>query len=79
MEAISDQIGQNPGISVMPPSLLTILSWFSPMLRAVKSELFQLKADWVMDDTKYRSTFGHGETPIDDAIGVTLDWFKSRT
>lgn len=78
IDAITDHLGEHPGISVMPPPLLSVLSWFSPMLRAVKEEVFQVENDWIMDDSSYRETFGHGETPLDEAIDVTLEWYRRR-
>lgn len=77
--AIAGQRDTHPGISVMPPALLAVLSWFSPMLEAVREEAFQVQSDWVMDDSKYREAFGHGETPLEDAIAATLEWFRQRT
>lgn len=76
--AIADQLDIYPGISVMPPALLAALSWFSPTLRAVREEVFQVQSDWVMDDSKYREAFGRGETPLEDAIAATLEWFRHR-
>lgn len=77
--AIADQLETHPGISVMPPALLAVLSWFSPTLKAVREEVFQVESDWVTDDSKYRKTFGHGETPLGEAIAATLEWYRKRT
>lgn len=76
--AIADQLDTH-GISVMPLALLAVLSWFSSMLKAVRDKVFQLETDWVMDDSKHRKTFGHGETPIEEAIAATLEWYRQRT
>lgn len=78
IDAIADHLGQHPGISVMPPAMLAVLSWFNPMLRAVREETYQLQSDWIMDDSRYRETFGHGETPLDEALAATIAWFRSR-
>ena len=48
------------------------------MLRAVREEAFQVRSEWIMDDSRYREVFGHGETPLDDAVATTLDWFRRR-
>lgn len=77
--AIADQLDTHPGISVMPPALFAVLSWFSPTLKAVREEVFQVESDWVMDDSKYRKAFGHGETPLGEAIAATLEWYRKRT
>lgn len=77
--AVADQLDEHPGISVMPPALLAGLSWFSPMLRAVKKEVFQVQSDWVMDDSRYREAFGDPATPLDEAIAVTLDWYRRQS
>lgn len=78
VDAIADHLGEHPGITVMPTAMLAILSWFSPMLRAVREEAYQLQSDWIVDDGKYREAFGHGETPLDEALAVTVEWFRSR-
>ena len=78
VDAIADHLGEHPGISVMPAAMLAVLSWFSPMLRAVREEAYQLQSDWIVDDGKYREAFGHGETPLDEALAATLEWFRSR-
>lgn len=78
VELIADQIGTSPRLSVAPPALLAILSWFNPTVRAVREELYQFSAAWVMDDTKYRSAFGEGETPVTEAIATTVDWYRTH-
>ena len=78
IDAIADHLGEHPGISVMPGAMLAVLSWFNPMLRAVREEVHHLESDWIMDDSQYRTTFGHGETPLDGALAATLEWFRAR-
>lgn len=78
IEMIGEESGRAPGISVMPPALLTVLSWINPLLGAVRDELYQLQNDWVMDDSKYRMTFREAETPIARAIAATVAWFRDN-
>ena len=47
-----------------------------PALREYLHTLYQFTDRWVVDDTKFRDTFGGHTTPLDDALATTLQWFR---
>jgi hypothetical protein len=45
-------------------------------MREYLHTLYQFTDRWVVDDTKFRDTFGGHTTPLDDALATTLQWFR---
>ena len=38
---------------------------------------YEFEEPFVLDTTKYRSTFGSDTTPLSTAIAETVDWYRS--
>ena len=62
-----------------PPKLRRIPSWclgaagvFSPLARDMREMLYQWENPFVLDDSKFRGTFGIGPTPLAEAAAETL-------
>lgn len=66
-------IGQPGGVRVVPSWALAALGLVSNELRAIREMLYQWERPYVIDDRRFRSTFGVEATPIDVAIRATLD------
>ncbi|PWK29352.1 nucleoside-diphosphate-sugar epimerase [Arcicella aurantiaca] len=66
-------------ISIFPKWMFSILGLFMPMLKEVKEMLYLFDGTVILDDSKVRSIFpDFRETPLDEAILETLNWFKKR-
>lgn len=66
-------------ISVHSKWIFSILGLFIPMLKEVKEMLYLFEGTVILDDTKVRKIFpDFRETPLDEAIAETLNWFKNR-
>ena len=50
----------------MPASLLRVLGWFSPTLRAVRETLHQNTEPFVADDTDTRELLGETHMPLEE-------------
>jgi nucleoside-diphosphate-sugar epimerase len=74
---VYEAAGQPLKLGVMPSPLLTVLALVSPTLRAVREQQYQRDAPWVVDHSKFANAFGADVTPHREAIGVTLDWYRS--
>jgi nucleoside-diphosphate-sugar epimerase len=57
---------------------LRLLGLLKPAMREYQHTLYQFTDRWVVDDTKYRNAFGAAATPLDDALGTTLRWYRDR-
>jgi nucleoside-diphosphate-sugar epimerase len=61
----------------VPTWLLRGVGVFQPMMRELAEMTYQWKQPYVVDDAKFRATFGFGATPWDESIGATTAWAKA--
>jgi nucleoside-diphosphate-sugar epimerase len=66
-------VGQPGGVRVVPSWALAGLGLFSNEMRAIREMVYQWQRPYVIDDRRFRATFGVEATPIDEAIRLTLD------
>jgi hypothetical protein len=59
-------------------TVLRVVGLFKPEMREYQHTLYQFTAPWVVDDSKFRSTFGDLATPLDEALATTLAWYADR-
>jgi nucleoside-diphosphate-sugar epimerase len=70
---------QRPATLKPAPKLaITLLALFVPAMAAVKETTYQREHPWVVDHSKFARAFGSGPTPHEQAISLTLDWFRSN-
>lgn len=62
----------------LPPAVLGVLSYVSPMLRELKEIRYQFDRPFVVDASAYESRFTVRATPIDEQIKVTVQWWQER-
>jgi nucleoside-diphosphate-sugar epimerase len=80
LELAFSEAGTDPQgmIRTMPPSVLTIGSLLSRMIREVKEVAYQTQIDWVADWSKYREAFGGEPTAIREAMRQTVAWYRAQ-
>lgn len=61
-------------ISRVPTWALRAAGLVSPLLREVAEMAYQWEQPYVVDDAKFRDTFGFGPTPWDPAVATTVAW-----
>ena len=70
--------GTTPRSAAAPRLALKALGLFDPQVRELIEMLYQFERDFVMDSARFESTFGQAPTPLDQAIGETLAWFRDH-
>jgi nucleoside-diphosphate-sugar epimerase len=73
----SRAIGRDIGVSTLPVWLLRAVGVFYPMAREVAEMSYQWQQPYVLDDARFRASFGFGATPWDRAIADTVAWAES--
>jgi nucleoside-diphosphate-sugar epimerase len=48
-----------------------------PAMREYLHTLYQFTDPWVVDDSKFRTSFGVSATPLDAALDATLAWYRA--
>ena len=51
---------------------------FNSQVRELKEMLYEFEEPFVVDSTRFESTFGVHATPLDEAIPVTVEWFRTH-
>lgn len=67
-------VGREVKPSTVPRPMVVALGLFMPLLRELRETLYQWERPWVVDDTKFRTTFAATATDVDEAIRQTLAW-----
>jgi nucleoside-diphosphate-sugar epimerase len=75
-QRFADALGQSLEIRPVPRWMLRLLGIFSPLIRATIEMNYQFEEDYVVDDARFRETFGTGPdlgpTDLDEAVRATL-------
>lgn len=73
-----EALGRPGRVRVVPGWALAAMGVFSPTVRAIRPMLYQWDRPFVLDDRRFRETFGVEATPIDEAIRTTLELPKQQ-
>lgn len=66
-------------ITTYPKWLFSVLGIFNPVMKEVKEMLYLFERTVILDDAKVRKLFPNfKETPMDEAITETLNWFREN-
>jgi nucleoside-diphosphate-sugar epimerase len=78
LELVAGMVGHPVGVRSVPKLALRALGLFNPLLRELPEMSYQFDEPFVLDTTKYNSTFGTAGTPLATAIGATVAWYQSQ-
>ncbi|MFD8320085.1 NAD-dependent epimerase/dehydratase family protein [Kitasatospora purpeofusca] len=70
----------------LPPARVGRIPWWplhlaglvNPMLGELREVRYQFDRPFVIDSHAYTATFGESPTPIDEALGATVAWWRAR-
>jgi nucleoside-diphosphate-sugar epimerase len=79
LELIAAEVGHPVAIRAVPKLALRALGLFNPMIRALAEMAYEFEEPFVLDTSKYQSTFGCAGTPLATAIAATVAWYRSRS
>ena len=68
--------GHRPRSFAAGRTTLRLFGLIKPAIREYLHTLYQFTDRWVVDDTKFRDTFGDHTTPLDAALAATLEWYR---
>jgi nucleoside-diphosphate-sugar epimerase len=78
VDRFSRALGRRIKTLEVPTFVLRAVGVFQPMMREIAEMAYQWKQAYVVDDAKFRATFGFGATPWDEQIGVTAAWAEAK-
>jgi nucleoside-diphosphate-sugar epimerase len=66
-------------VTSIPDWSLRAIGRLSPVVRELGEVRYQFTAPFVMDSSAFTAAFDVGSTPLDQAAGATVAWWKERT
>ena len=78
LELVAGDVGHPVGVRSVPKLAVRFLGLFNPTMRELAEMSYEFDESFVLDTTKYKSTFGTAATPLATAVGATVAWYQSR-
>jgi nucleoside-diphosphate-sugar epimerase len=78
LELVAGDVGHPVGVRTLPKLAVRALGLFNPMMRELVEMSYEFDESFVLDTTKYQSTFGNAATPLTTAITATVAWYRNR-
>lgn len=76
---VSAEVGHPVAVRSVPKLLVRGLGLFNPLMRELAEMAYEFEEPFVLDTTKYQSTFGDAGTPLADAVAATVAWYRKPT
>jgi nucleoside-diphosphate-sugar epimerase len=77
---LNTRMGRALGLDIqtmqVPKWLVRGVGLFQPMMRELAEMMYQWDVPYVLDDTKFRTTFGMSATPVEVAVEETARWAR---
>jgi nucleoside-diphosphate-sugar epimerase len=78
LDLVAAQVGHHVGIRNVPKIALRALGLVNPLMRELAEMSYEFEQPFVLDTTKFTSTFGTSGTPLATAITDTIAWYRSQ-
>lgn len=79
LDVVAGQLGHPVKVRSLPTVAVRLLGLVSPRMRGVAEMSYEFEQPFVLDTSKYTSTFSTPTTPLGDAIRDTIAWYQSRS
>jgi nucleoside-diphosphate-sugar epimerase len=78
LDMIFEEVGKPARVQAAPKILLRAIGLFNPGIRETIEMLYEFEEPSVVDDFKFEKAFGEHATPLKEAIGETVRWYRSK-
>ena len=78
VEKVYGELGKPAKLDAAPRFVISLMGRFDENIRELREMLYQFERDFVMDSSRFETTFGTLPTPLDASIRRTLDWYRAR-
>jgi nucleoside-diphosphate-sugar epimerase len=76
---VATEIGHPVGVRNVPKLAMRALGLVNPLMRELAEMSYEFEEPFVLDTSKYESTFGSSATRLDTAITDTITWYRTRS
>ncbi|MFZ0088765.1 MAG: NAD-dependent epimerase/dehydratase family protein [Solirubrobacteraceae bacterium] len=78
LELVAADVGHPVGVRVLPKLAVRALGLLNPTIRELVELSYEFEQPFVLDTSKYESTFGTAATPLKAAVTATVNWYRNR-
>jgi nucleoside-diphosphate-sugar epimerase len=78
LELVAHEVGHPVGIRSVPKFVVRALGLVDPLMRELGEMSYEFEEPFVLDTSKFESTFGSSGTPLATAIAETITWYRTR-
>ncbi len=78
LEVIAGQVSHPVKIRSIPTFALRLAGFVNPMARGLAEMAYQFQQPFILDTTKFESTFGRSGTAMELAIKETIAWYRTQ-
>jgi nucleoside-diphosphate-sugar epimerase len=78
LDLVAVQVGHPVGVRRVPKLALRGLGLINPMMRGLAEMSYQFDEPFILDTTRYQTTFGPAGTPLAAAVAATIAWYRTR-
>ena len=79
LELIASDLKHPVGVRNLPRFALRALGQVNPLMRELAEMSYEFEQPFVLDTSKYESTFSTATTPLATAVADTIAWYRTRT
>jgi nucleoside-diphosphate-sugar epimerase len=78
LELVAGEVEHSVGVRTVPKRMLAVLGLVSPMMRELAEMSYEFEQPFILDTSKYESTFNTAITPLAAAISDTVAWYQTQ-
>jgi nucleoside-diphosphate-sugar epimerase len=78
LDLVADELGHHVDVRSLPSLVVRALGLVNPMMRSLAEMAYEFEEPFLLDTTKYQTTFGNAGTSLDTAITETVVWYRNR-
>ncbi len=78
LDLVAADVGHPVGVRVLPKLAVRALGLFNPTIRELVELSYEFEQPFVLDTSKFETTFGASATPLKVAVTATVNWYRDR-
>ncbi len=78
LDLAAGEVGHPVAVRSVPKVLMRALGLFNPMMRELVEMTYEFDEPFVLDTTKFESTFGTVGTSLSTAVTETVSWYQAQ-
>jgi hypothetical protein len=79
LQLVAKEVDHPVDVRSVPKLLMWAMARVNPMMRGLAEMAYEFDEPFVLDTSKFETTFGAGGTSLATAVADTITWYRTRT